>query len=314
MGALKDTGIRLSEVERVPYESAFLIGDLLTNRITLLSGEPKAGKTLLAVAMVTALMDGSTEFLGLPIHRQLKRVVFGLTDDGASEELRERFIDAVDETCITVFSVADTSNPEYWTELAEDLKAHGADLFVLDNILGSLAVGDDIAASTTATTVIRNLRPISEAGIPVLAVTHTPKGTGEGVTVASSPIGGRAIGGGARGIVALRNSKKGGRIIETAMNRAQRNLDLKVDVRRRSEDSDVPVWTVRECSTRARRTPVVDKAQAMVDRIVAEQPSATSLRAVAAAYASDFGWSPETARRRLGGRVAHDPLSGWTAA
>lgn len=304
MGALRDTGIALSQVRRVPYRDAFLIGDLLTSRITLLSGEPKAGKTLLAVGMVTALLDGSHDFLGLPVHRQLQKVVFGLTDDGAKEELRERF--ATDEDKVTVFSVTDTGSPSYWADLNDDLRSHGADLFVLDNILGSLGNQDDISSSVTATAVIRNLRPISEAGIPVLAITHTPKGAIEGSNVASSPIGGRAIGGGARGIIALRKSAGSGRRVQTAINRARQDLDLAVEVGRKTPDSEVPVWTVRQQTRQVRGQETADKVSALVERILKDQPAEDSMRAVAKRYAADYGWRAETARSKLKGRITHD--------
>lgn len=52
---------------------------------------------------------------------------------------------------------------------------------------------EDISSSVTAQRFGHSLRPITDMGIPVLVVTHTPKGTVEGMSVASSPIGGRAI-------------------------------------------------------------------------------------------------------------------------
>lgn len=313
MAALRDSGIKLNQVQRVPYENAFLIGDLLTDRITLLAGEPKAGKTLLAVGMVIALLNGEDEFLGLPVHRQLKHVVFGLSDDGAMEELRERFVGAVDESRITVFPVTNTGAANYWTDLRDELREQDADLFVLDNILGSLGDGDDITSSVTATTIIRNLRPISAAGIPVLAVTHTPKGAVEGSSVASSPIGGRAIGGGARGIVALRNSKSGGHIIQTAINRAKQNLNLKVNVQRLGPGADVPVWSIRERERAepARGKDTSDRVQALVGQVLQEQPALSSLNAIAKAYGPTYGWKAETARKRLQGRIKHDGTK-WT--
>lgn len=321
MSALRDSGITLlREAKRVPYEDAFLIGDLLTSRITVLSGEPKAGKTLLAVGMVTALLNGDPEFLGLRVHRNMQHVTFGLTDDGATEELYERFLGAVDPDSITSFVMDDTGSADYWTNLAKDLKESGTELFVLDNILGSLAVGDDIAASTTAATVVRNLRPIAQAGIPVLAITHTPKGATEGLTVASSPIGGRAIAGGARGIVVLRYSNKHGRVIETAINRARVDLRLNVEVRRLAEDSDVPVWTLREPKAtptsgkrvRSRRADSAETARQITERAVAEQPPVASLRALADLYAEEYGWSAHHARRKLAPLVRYDASTGWT--
>ncbi|MET8567904.1 hypothetical protein [Streptomyces sp. NPDC004783] len=40
MGAITFKGRKLHEIEHVPYEQAFLIGDLLTSNITMLAGEP----------------------------------------------------------------------------------------------------------------------------------------------------------------------------------------------------------------------------------------------------------------------------------
>jgi len=163
-GVITDKGRTLDQIERVPWRDSFLIGDLLTSRITLLAGEPKAGKTLLAVGMVTALINGEAEFLGLPVHRKVSRAVFGLTDDGAEEEIKERFRDAVPDKSVVVFPVERTGTSGYWPAVRDELVAHEADLFVLDNFVGALAPGDDIATSPTAGRMVDNLKPISRAG------------------------------------------------------------------------------------------------------------------------------------------------------
>jgi RecA-family ATPase len=220
MGAIKDKGRQLHQIERVPYEDAFLIGDLLSTRITTLAGEPKAGKTLLAAGMGIALINGEKEFLGQPVLRKVDHIVFGLTDDGAPEELKERLHGGVPADSVTVFPVEDPGHSGYWPGIVDDLIDMKPGLFVLDNIIGALAPGEDIASSVTAQRIMRSLKPISQAGIPVLLVTHTPKGPAEGTTVASSPIGGRAIAAGSRAVIALRNSEKHGRRIRTTINRA----------------------------------------------------------------------------------------------
>lgn len=307
MGALKETGRPLSQVKRVPYEEAFLIEDLLTSRLTILSGEPKTGKTLLAVGMVTALLNGDDDFLGQRVHRRVEHVAFGLTDDGAEEELHERFV-ASDRDKITSFSALRIGSEGSWSEVARELVESRADLFVYDNILGGLGAEDDIASSLTAANVVKNLRRVVEAGIPVLAVTHTAKGNSEGLSVASSPIGGRALAGGARGIIALRMSRDGGRVIETAINRARENLRLPVEVTRPKEDSELPLWTIRQprAAGPSKRKSADDRAREMAARILAEQPSENSWNAVAMRYAGGFGWSPETARKHLAKFITYD--------
>ncbi|MGW7028177.1 AAA family ATPase [Streptomyces xanthophaeus] len=300
MGAIKDKGLRLHEIERIPYEEAFLIGDLLTTRITVLSGEPKAGKTLLAAGMSTALLNGDPTFLGLPVHKKLDHVVFGLTDDGAPAELKERMDGAVPDDSVTVFPFSDTGDPWYWAGIYEDLARTKPGLFVLDNVIGALAPGEDIASSVTAQRIVNSLRPISDLGIPTLLVTHTPKGTGEGMSVASSPIGGRAMGAAARGLIALRNSGKQGRRLHTASNRATEELDVRVTVRRAGADSEIPIWERIEPGLKAVSLPKPDPwDECLIARILEEQPRETTIKALALKYARDAGRSPETLRPKI---------------
>ncbi|MFI6060334.1 AAA family ATPase [Streptomyces sp. NPDC051286] len=207
---------------------------------TVLSGEPKAGKTLLSAGIGIALLNGEPTFPGQAVHRKLDHIVYGLTDDGAPEELKERLHGAVPDDAVTVFPVQDPRDSDYWVGIAEGLADIRPGLFVLDNIIGALAPGEDIASPVTAQRIMRSLRPITDAGIPLLLVTHTPKGTAEGMTAASSPIGGRAIGAGAPAFVTLRNSGRHGQRIQTAINRAREDLDLRVTVRRADEFIEVP--------------------------------------------------------------------------
>ncbi|MFE6667023.1 AAA family ATPase [Streptomyces sp. NPDC057697] len=301
LGAIKDKGRQLHQIKRVPYEDAFLIGDLLTTRTTVLSGEPKAGKTLLSAGMGIALLNGEPTFLGLPVLRKLDTIVFGVTDDGAPEELRERLHGAVPDHAVTIFPVEDHGHAGYWEGIAADLADMRPGLFVLDNIIGALAPGEDIASSVTAQRIMRSLRPISEAGIPTLLVTHTPKGTGEGMSVASSPIGGRAIGAGARGLIALRNSGKHGRRLQTASNRAREELDLSVTVRRADESSEVPIWERAEPGLKVvSRLPKAQRWDTdLIARIVEEQPEEATYAPLSKRYARIVGRSPETVRAKL---------------
>jgi hypothetical protein len=121
VGAITTKGRKLHQIEHVPYEKAFLIGDLLTSNITMLAGEPKAGKTNFAAGMSAAHLNGADEFLGLPVLRPCRHIVFGLTDDGAEGELRERLHGAVPRDSVTVFPVEDTSQPGYWQGVHDDL-------------------------------------------------------------------------------------------------------------------------------------------------------------------------------------------------
>jgi hypothetical protein len=290
----------LAGVRRVPYEEAFLIEDLLTSRMTFLAGEPKAGKSLFAAGMVRALLEGRDEFVGLRVHRQLERVVYGYTDDGADEELRERFVGTEAEANVSIAPMHLTGADGFWEELLENLVEARPGLFVLDTVLGSLSSGEDIATGITAQQVVRRVRPISEAGIPVLLVTHTPKGASEGMTVASSVIGGRALAGGARGVIALRKSSRGRRV-QTAINRAREDLDLAVNVTRLRDDSDVPVWTraVTREATPLRTVDEWDERAAFYRSLLTERGEQLSVAEAAGLLADQFKVTPESARNWL---------------
>lgn len=307
MGAIKNKGRKLNQIDRVPYEDAFLIGDLLTTRITLLSGEPKAGKTLLTAGMSTALINGEQEFLGQPVLQKIDHIVFGLTDDGAPEELKERMHGAVPDDSVTIFPVEDSGDSIYWPGTLDDLIDMKPGLFVLDNILGALAPGEDISSPVTAQRIMRSLKPISEAGIPTLLVTHTPKGSAEGMTVASSPIGGRAIAAGARAVIALRNSGKHGRRIQTAINRATEDLDLKVTVRPASKSSEVPIWerahAKLQCEPSIQATTPWQRL--LAEQILMEQPEETSMAGLAHRYADTVGKGDSTIRAELRKLLVH---------
>ncbi|MFI6008824.1 AAA family ATPase [Streptomyces sp. NPDC051243] len=306
MGAIKDKGRKLHQIDRVSYEESFLIGDLLTSRITVLAGEPKAGKTLLSAGMTSALVNGEPEFLGLPVHRTVQHVVFGLTDDGAEEELKERLLDTVPNDAVTIFPVEHTGEPGYWDGVLEDLLSIDADLFVLDNALGSLASGEDISKGVTAQRIIDDLKPISRAGIPVLVITHTAK-AGEGTTTASAPIGGRAMASGARGVIALRKSARHGLRIQTAINRAKEDLDLRVSVRRANAGSEVPVWERESTGLKpVSPTKAEDWKTSLTDRIIREQPEETTHNGLAKRYAPELGKSVDHVRKALTKAVTHE--------
>lgn len=290
----------LDQIKSTSYKDSFLIGELLTTKTTFLTGEPKSGKTLLAVGMVISLVNGEADFLGLLIHNPIDRVVFGLSDDGADEELKSRLHGAVPDKSVHVFSAIETEGPSYWVGVRDYLKDVQAGLFVLDNVLGALGKGEDISSSVVAQQVANNLRIVAGAGIPILAITHSPKGSGEGLTVASSVIGGRAIAAAGRGVISLRDSGKAGKRVLTKMNRAKSDLEMRVQVRRLSEDSDVPVWSRLESKPKQiRGTDRLDGVEKVVAQIVADESNASSFNALAQEYAAQAGLSPETLRKRL---------------
>ncbi|MFB6667416.1 hypothetical protein ACFWEB_08440 [Streptomyces parvus] len=146
-------------------------------------------------------------------------------------------------------------------------------------------------------------------------MTHTPKGSAEGMTVASSPIGGRAIAAGARAVIALRNSGKHGRRIQTAINRATEDLDLKVTVRPASESSEVPIWERAhpklQCEPSIQATTPWQRL--LAEQILMEQPEETSMAGLAHRYADAVGKGDSTIRAELRKLLVHTGEK-WEAA
>lgn len=287
---------RLKDVVPESHDDAFLIDDLLTSRMTFLTGEPKAGKSLFVAGMLRALLEGHDEFIGQRVHRRLESVVYGFTDDGAESELQGRLAgtEAVEGVLLQPMYAASL---ETWEGLVTRLLDVDAGLFVLDTVMGALGQGEDIAAGPTAQRIIDCVRPISQAGIPVLLVTHTPKGVGEGLTTASSVMGGRGMAGGVRGVIALRKAG-GNRRITTSINRARHDLDIGVQVGPEAPGSDVPVWSVR-ASRGPARTEKPSWKDRLVERVVKDQPAVLTAVAVAKLYATDMGVSANTIRAEL---------------
>lgn len=298
----------MSIIPTANRQSQFLIDGLVSSRMTILAGEPKAGKSLLTVAMAAALLEGDGDFLGRPVRTRLGKVAFGLTDPDGLSETRGRLEGLItDLDRVIGTDVRDDGTGTYWGRVADALKENRADLFILDNVLGALPGDANIADPLTARRFLDGIDKIMHAGIPVLVVTHTAKPSMEGGYGGgtSSPIGGRLFGARPRAVLSLMRSKKEGVRLQADTNHAERvELPLTVVVR----DDGAPVWTVTEkAPERAteRATPRPDWRRELADRIVADNPACGSLREVAATYAAGVEKSPETVRQRLGGYVTH---------
>ncbi len=293
----------LASVLTESYEDAFLIEDLVTSRATYLTGEPKAGKSLLTAGIIRALVEGHADFLGQRIHRRVDSVLYLFTDDGADSELKDRLAGTEALEAVTVREFHNASEGD-WSDVRAYLAENPVGLVVVDTMLGTLAPSSDIASSSAASQFVSDVRQLTQAGVPVLVVTHTPKGPGEGLSVASSVIGGRALAAGARGVIALRRSIRDGITVETAINRARRNLRFKVEVSS-EPGSAVPRWRRSEVAETSPRVRVDWKAD-LAERVVNEQPTATTFAQLGALYAAEVGKQEGTIRRGLSALVRYE--------
>src|SRR5262249_53414602 len=143
-------------------------------RVTMIAGAPEAGKSHLTSSLAAALVRGEGEWLGHKVTGGSKRVVFGLTDPDGEEETMDRF-DALggDSSAYNLGLIERNNNADYWSSVLDGLQTAGAEVFILDNLLGAIA--GDINSQRDVVMFLDGLTRISREGISVVACHHTAK-------------------------------------------------------------------------------------------------------------------------------------------
>jgi len=142
--------------------------------LTVLSGQPKNGKSLLAGHLVTSLIQGKS-VLGRPVSEVNHLIAWMGFDGGWKQELRLHWL-VKSENRILTYEPIRKINEELWRELAQSLSDQGVTLFVIDHLYGLAgALGLNDAEQFA---IIANLiRPIyEEYGIAVLLIAQAGKG------------------------------------------------------------------------------------------------------------------------------------------
>lgn len=142
--------------------------------LTLLSGQPKHGKTILAGHIALALINNQP-LLGKAVKPGEHNIAWMGYDGGWKEEIGSRLKSRANDR-ITLYSPLRTIDETVWRNLAVDLKESGTTLFILDHLYGmagTLGLND---ANNFA--ILANLlRPIYEDfKIPVLVLAQAGKG------------------------------------------------------------------------------------------------------------------------------------------
>jgi len=159
--------------------------------LTLLSGQPKHGKTILAGHIALALINNEP-LLGKAVKPDEHNIAWMGYDGGWKEEIITR-LKSRSNNKITLYSPIRTIDETAWRNLALDLKESGTTLFILDHLYGmagTLGLND---ANNFA--ILANLlRPIYEDfKIPVLVLAQAGKGEfSNGRAAHSVPLEGEA--------------------------------------------------------------------------------------------------------------------------
>lgn len=158
----------------------WLIEDLISPYINILSGQPKAGKSTLATAIALAIMEKQS-VLGKQVNQQGPVAWMGY-DSGWYEELCDRTKGRKRDQLL-VQPPFDLTKTEYAHELGEKLRQVDCKLLVIDHLYGFATSNNlDINNQLDASTATRGVQIINtEYQIPVLLVAHAPKGHSGGV-------------------------------------------------------------------------------------------------------------------------------------
>ncbi len=152
----------------------WIINGLVCPWLTLLSGQPKHGKTTFAGHIVNSLLNG-TPLLDKEVSPGTHIVAWMGYDGGWKEELRER-LQISPNRKIVFYDPIRSFDESLWWQLGLNMKEKGVTFFVLDHLYGmagSLGLND----ANNFALLANLLRPIyEEFGIAVLVLAQAGKG------------------------------------------------------------------------------------------------------------------------------------------
>ena len=153
--------------------SEWLIEKLVCPWITLVSGQPKYGKSSLIGHISMALIN-ETDFLGKETKRGYHKIAWMGFDSGWKEELRTRWNYQSKQRLFTINPIR-TNNILDWLELAKFLAQNQITLFVIDHLLG-LADVESLNDSDKVQAAMNLIKPIcDDFGIPILLIHQAGK-------------------------------------------------------------------------------------------------------------------------------------------
>lgn len=156
--------------ERAKQHPSFLVDSLIHSAATMIVGPSYVGKTTLVAAIAAAVARGESTFAEKFQIRGRGRVLVAATDPGETNRWGERMgAWSVPRDAVRVARVV----PHAWGEIIAEAWSERPALFVLDNVLGMIRGNPN--DSDGAAEVLRPLGELADAGIPVVAIHHTPK-------------------------------------------------------------------------------------------------------------------------------------------
>ena len=197
--------IKFCSIDDLPEEQEdWLVDGLICPSLTLLSGQPKHGKSLFAGHCAIALIN-QTEILNKKV-KEGHHVIGWMGHDPAwRQELRQLW-QAQAKNRIKIFEPLRNFNPAVWRRLAETLKSQSVTLFVIDHLYG-VAGATGLNDANEVFKILELIRPIyEEFGIAVLLLSQASKSDWSRGRAAHSV----AIEGEARSLIRIYEKRSGG--------------------------------------------------------------------------------------------------------
>jgi hypothetical protein len=199
------TQIKFYSIDDLPEEQEeWLVDGLICPSLTLLSAQPKHGKSLLAGHCATALIN-QTEVLDRKVKEGHHVIGWMGYDPDWRQELRQNW-QSVAQNRIKIFEPLRNASPKTWRELAETLMSQSVTLFVIDHLYG-VAGATGLNDANEVFKILELIRPIyDEFGIAVLLLSQASKSDWSKGRAAHSV----AIEGDARSLIRIYEKRNGG--------------------------------------------------------------------------------------------------------
>lgn len=155
-------------------EEDFLVPGLISSASTLLFGEPKAGKSFLASALIKSLATG-TDFLGRPVPQDREfSTAICWTDDMAVKEYKHRIRSVMPEKQTPragFYQMPIMRTHQLWSDLYEHVLEQKHNFVLIDNL--SQALDGSANADDAIREFFNGVRLFTRAGLPVLVIGHS---------------------------------------------------------------------------------------------------------------------------------------------
>ena len=166
--------IKSYSIDEIPDENEeWLVDGLICPSLTLLSGQPKQGKSMLIGHCAIALIN-QTDILGGNVKPGNHIIGWMGYDPGWRQELKSRW-QASAQGRIRLYEPLRKASPETWHQLAQKLKSESITVFVIDNLYG-MAGSTELNDAKEVYKLFDLIRPIyTEFDIAVVLIAQATK-------------------------------------------------------------------------------------------------------------------------------------------